>query len=625
MADSGSTPCSARRSAWLPTYLLINAVLSAIPVLVNMEWPAAGDARLFAGVALSAQVGTGMALCGMPGWLLGTIRPLRRWALPTVVILTTLWWMAILIDARVFHQFGFHINGLVIALMLNGGLLAQLGLTTAAWLAGTVGVTALAAAQFLFARRLRNGRGARLHGRWLALLLPLVVVTQAMGIWYDGKGRADAMAGLRAIPWLHTATARRHLVEMGWAVDDRPQRSLARQPARGAALLYPRVPLQCHAQQPLNVLMIVVDSLRHDMLTEAQMPHAFGFAATAWQGRRHYSTGNNTMHGLFGLFYGLPALHTNTMIQHRRGPELLRQLQRHGYAYHLYGGASLHGARMDRAVFVETDAPLHTAPSDVAQDRRDRHVVTQMSAALHAQPTAQPFFGFILLDSAHTPYAVPANAEQRFLPQAATGAHLNTRRSTDPAPLFNRYRNAVLKADTLIGHLLQTLEDTGRSQDTVVIITSDHGESFNDLGQNDWGHNSNFSDVQTRVPMLVRWPGRAPVVESAVTSHMDIAPTLMRHLLSCTNPPTDYAAGLDLFAPLPAERPLLVESWTARAVRVGEQALLIRPYGIDVRDADYRPVEDARAPAHASAAVLEQMQLLQPGALQPPANAEPAG
>lgn len=608
-------------------FLVVNAALSAIPVITNLQWPTAMDARVFTVVALAAQVGTAMAICGLPGLLIGMIRPLRAWALPAVVTLTTLWWVALLIDARVFHQFGFHINSLVIALVLNGGLLGQLGLSPGFWLAAMVGTVTFGMAQLFFARCLRDPRVLRLRGRWLVLvLLPLVLATQALGIWYDARGRTDAMAGLRAIPWLHTATARRHLVELGWAVDDRSQRSLAEQPSQGAALLYPRRPLQCQAQQPLNVLMIVVDSLRYDMVTGEQMPHTFSFAATAWQAGQHYSTGNNTMHGLFGLFYGLPAMHTNTMIHHRRGPELLRQLKRHGYAYHLYGGASLHGARMDRAVFVETDAPLHTAPSHVPQDMRDRHVVAQMVTALHAQPSSQPFFGFILLDSAHTPYAVPADAEQRYMPQAATGAHLKTGRSTDPVPLFNRYRNAVLKADTLIGSLLKTLDDTGLSEDTVVIITSDHGESFNDLGQNDWGHNSNFSDVQTRVPMLVRWPGRTPILESAVTSHMDIAPTLMRHLLSCTNPPAEFSAGLDLFTDLPAERPLLVESWTTRAVRAGSQTLLIRPYGIDVLGNDYLPVENARPPDHTSAVILDQMQLLQPGAVQAAAaRASPAG
>lgn len=615
-----------QRGRWLPAYLMINAALSALPVLYSVEWPSATDARLFVAVALTAQLGLAMLICGLPGLLLDAVRPLRACAPASVAAMTTLWWIALLVDARVFQQFGFHLNGLVIVLMLEGGLLGQLGLTPGLWTALAAGAVGMAAAQWALARHLRRAVGTHLRRRWLVLVLPLVVVTQAQSIWYDAHGRADAMVGLRAIPWMHTATARRNLIDRGWAPELAKTDWATADAAAGSDLSYPRRPLQCDAQRPLNVLMIVVDSLRYDMLSSEQMPHTFRFATSAWRGDQHYSTGNNTMHGLFGLFYGLPALHTNTMIRHRRGPELLRQLQRQGYAMHLYGGASLQGARLDRAVFVETDAALHTASPHTAKDRRDREVTHRMAAALRAQPAGQPFFGFMLLDSAHAPYAVPDSAEQRFQPQSVAGAHIKAGRSTDPGPLFNRYRNAVLKADTLVGQLLQTLEASGHRDDTVVIITSDHGESFNDLGQNDWGHNSNFSDVQTRVPMLIRWPGRSPMAESAVTSHMDIAPTLLRHLLSCSNPPGDHAAGLDLFSALPATRPLLVESWTSRAVRMGAETLLLRPYGIEVRDAAYRPVEGARVAPSASAAVLEQMQLLQPESLQNPGMpVEPTG
>lgn len=612
MTHTRSATLHPHPTAWLPAYLLINAVVSALPVLLNVTWPAATDARLFLTVALASQLTLALTVCCLPGWLLGSIRPLRALALPSVVTLTTLWWIALLIDARVFHQFGFHLNGLVIGLLLSGRLLQQLGVNTVSWLAAGAVLAGMATLQLLFARGLqRRGIAALPRARWLWLLLPLLPITQGLAVWYDAHSRVDAMTGLRPIPWLHTATARRQLAKLGWVQQDSMERQLAGQPS-STALQYPLQPLQCRPERPMNVLMIVVDSLRHDMLTPAQMPNASRFAAQAWHAEQHYSTGNNTMHGLFGLFYGLPALHTNTMIHHRRGPELLRQLDQHGYRFHLYGGASLQGARMDRAVFAQVTAPLHTAPNHVAQDLRDRHVVKQLSAALRQQPADTPYFGFMLLDSAHVPYAVPADAEHRFLPQARSGDHLKTHRGTDPAPLFNRYRNAVLKADTLIGQLLQALDDSGRRDDTVVIITSDHGESFNDLGQNDWGHNGNFSDVQTRVPMAIRWPGRAAAIEPGVTSHMDIAPTLLRHLLACSNPPSDHSAGLDLFGPLPPVRPLLVESWTQRAVRVGPRALLVRPYGVEVRDADYRPVADATSTAAVTAAIIDQMQLLQP-------------
>jgi len=260
---------------------------------------------------------------------------------------------------------------------------------------------------------------------------------------------------------------------------------------------------------------------------------------------------------------------------------------------------------------VQTHAPLHEPPPGTPRDQRDAVVLADLQQALRAQPADRPFFAMVLLDSVHAPYAVPPGAAQPYQPQAAEGDHLRVSARMDPAPLFNRYRNAVLEMDAKIGKVLQALDALGRAEDTVIIITSDHGESFNDLGQNDWGHNSNFSDVQTRVPMLIRWPGRAAVTETAVTSHMDFAPTLLRHLSGCSNPVDDYAAGLDLFSPLPQIRPLLVESWTARALRVGERTVLLRPYGVEVRDAAYRRVDqDSTLDPAINAAIINQMQLL---------------
>lgn len=595
---------------WMPSFVLATTLLTALPVMIIIEWPDAYDARLFAALGLMTHMGLAACACCLPGWLCGRIAPLSFAATPVTLVMATAWILLVLVNMRVFQLFGFHLNALVLALLVQGGLLQQLGLTLGAWVGAAGLALALLLLLRLLVRHLHRVQRHCLAPRWLGVLLPLVLVTQGMAIWFDARGRNDALSAIEAVPWAHTATARRHMVNWGLAPADgnRPPSGTA----QAGTPVHPRSPLQCNADAPLNVLMIVVDSLRHDMLTPAQMPHTFAFAQQAWQAERHYSTGNNTMHGLFGLFYGMPALHTNTMIRHRRGPELVRQLDLHGYDFHLYGGASLHGARLDRAVFAELEAPLHTAPADVPQDRRDRHVTEQLAHAMQAQPAGNPFFGFLLLDSAHTPYAVPAGAEQRFLPQASAGDHLKVTRRTDPTRLFNRYRNAILKADVLVGRTLAALEASGLAERTVVIITSDHGESFNDLGRNDWGHNSNFSDIQVRVPLLVRWPGRAAGVEPATTSHMDLAPTLLRHLLSCTTPIEHYSVGSDLFGPLPPDRPVLVESWTSRAVRFGDATWLLRPYGIEARDARYQPIPGATPDAEVSAALVAQMQVPQP-------------
>jgi len=596
----------------MPLYILVLSVISLLPTLFNLQWPADWDGRLFVLLMAASHHGLMALSCCLPGWACLRWRRLQPLAVPLVVALSGAWLLLVVVDARVYQLFDFHLNGLVWALLLQGGLIQQLGLPKAAWFVVVAVLAGVVLLLWMLVGLLRSVRARRwlLRPRMLLGLLPLLLAGQGMAIWFDANQGGAALAALQAIPWVQTATARRTMVAWGLAAPEPSDDALQAGSDSSTALTYPRRPLQCTEPAPLNVVLLVVDSLRFDMLSPQQMPNLSRLASQAWRAEQHYSTGNNTMHGVFGLFYGLPALHTDTMIHHRRGPVLLEELARNNYQFHLYGGASLQGARLDRAVFVQTDALLETAPAAVPQYLRDRHVVERLRHELRTQDRDRPFFAFALLDGAHTPYAVPEHAERRFLPQARSGDHLKVGRGTDPTPLFNRYRNAVLNVDTLVGDVLQTLQETGLDEHTVVVVTSDHGESFNDLGQDDWGHNSNFSDYQIRVPLVIRWPGRPPAQEGAVTSHMDVAPTLLRHLLGCRNDVSDYSTGLDLFSDLPMRRPLVVESWTSRAVRLGSSTLLLRPYGIEARDAHYQRTDGKPALEPAvRAGIIGQMQL----------------
>ncbi|HVP13512.1 MAG TPA: sulfatase-like hydrolase/transferase, partial [Phycisphaerae bacterium] len=62
-----------------------------------------------------------------------------------------------------------------------------------------------------------------------------------------------------------------------------------------------------------------------------------------------------------------------------------------------------------------------------------------------------------------------------------------------------------------------------------------------------WGHNSSFSEEQTLVPFVLWVPGRAPRKLDRMTSHLDLAATLMP-LLGVKNPPEDYSFGNDLYS-----------------------------------------------------------------------------
>ncbi len=94
---------------------------------------------------------------------------------------------------------------------------------------------------------------------------------------------------------------------------------------------------------------------------------------------------------------------------------------------------------------------------------------------------------------------------------------------------YRRLYYYLLKVvDQAIGRILDALAASGMADDTIVVFTSDHGDLLGAHGglQQKWG---NAFDEATRVPLLVRGPGVAPVAGGVVepTSHVDLIPTLM--------------------------------------------------------------------------------------------------
>ena len=77
-----------------------------------------------------------------------------------------------------------------------------------------------------------------------------------------------------------------------------------------------------------NVLVLVLDSLRGDMLTQENMPRTWAFSQNARVYEDHWSGGNCTRHGIFTLLYGLPGNYWEPTLRSQRSPVLLDVLQR---------------------------------------------------------------------------------------------------------------------------------------------------------------------------------------------------------------------------------------------------------------------------------------------------------
>ncbi|MEE2679936.1 MAG: sulfatase [Myxococcota bacterium] len=107
------------------------------------------------------------------------------------------------------------------------------------------------------------------------------------------------------------------------------------------------------------------------------------------------------------------------------------------------------------------------------------------------------------------------------------------------------YRAEVGYVDEQVGRLLNAVEATGLADRAVVVFTADHGESLGEHGV--WfAHGSRLTDEQVRVPLLVRIPGREPVLREDPVSLVDLMPSLLS--LAGEGAAFPGGPGRDLFA-----------------------------------------------------------------------------
>ena len=100
-----------------------------------------------------------------------------------------------------------------------------------------------------------------------------------------------------------------------------------------------------------------------------------------------------------------------------------------------------------------------------------------------------------------------------------------------PAPanfgreLMDKYDGEVRFVDDYLGQLVSALDATGRADDTIVLVTSDHGEAFREHGYYFHGHTVYNEEIA--VPLIMRIPGVSPRVRDARVALVDILPTLL--------------------------------------------------------------------------------------------------
>ena len=189
------------------------------------------------------------------------------------------------------------------------------------------------------------------------------------------------------------------------------------------------------------------------------------------------------------------------------------------------------------------------APELTSWGAEDRYLIDRLIQWIDEKP-GQPFLAYCWTDQTHHPYTRrPGSRRLDFFAGLAKPPH--------PEAL-TRYLNVLHETDEHLGRLFAALRERGLADDTLVVITGDHGEAFGDP-HDQQGHGFSVYQEEVNVPLMIWNPRLFPEPRrmSGIGGHVDLNPTVA-DILGADIP--DAWQGHSLFASARPERTFFVAS-----------------------------------------------------------------
>ncbi len=140
-----------------------------------------------------------------------------------------------------------------------------------------------------------------------------------------------------------------------------------------------------------------------------------------------------------------------------------------------------------------------------------------------------PFFLMLNLQNSHIPYEVPADFPRHYSKREEdfefTFAYLKPEQVQNAR---DRYSDSLRYVDHQLGRLIDHLKETGQWDNTVFVLTGDHGQGFMEHGF--FTHGRELYNEVMRVPLVVHAPGLDPRSDGRLAQHVDVPPTICQIL-----------------------------------------------------------------------------------------------
>ncbi|MEZ8195104.1 DUF3413 domain-containing protein [Vibrio cortegadensis] len=367
-------------------------------------------------------------------------------------------------------------------------------------------------------------------GRPLAAVFFLsFMASHVVYIWADAYFYGPITSQKANFPLSYPMTAKSFMEKHGLLDRDEYLKRLEQNENNVDLVRYPLETIKFNRRgENLNVLIVSVNNLRADMLNAETMPNSYQFAQDNLNFTNHYSSSND-MYGMFGLFYGLPSSYASSIKAQGTSPILLSVLEDQGYSTGLFSGDNFDDTLYSEVIFRSQQLANQQENSD-NELHSDSSAINNWDIWVQNQASS-PWFSFIELTTVDN--------------FSDYGDHTDTLEASDRFQVD--YAKSAQAADIELGKLYASLNELELLQNTIVVITSNHGSEFNETQTNSWGSNGNYSRYQLQVPMVIHWPGKLAAQFTHQSSHLDFSVTLLQDLLGVSSNPNDFSSGKSLF------------------------------------------------------------------------------
>ncbi|MFC0142026.1 LPS biosynthesis-modulating metalloenzyme YejM [Erwinia mallotivora] len=497
---------------WFALFNILFAFILGSRYLFVSDWPASLAGRIYAFTSwighFSFIVFAAYLLIIFPLTFVVMSQRLLRFL---SAIVATAGLTLLLVDSAVFNRFHLHLNPMVWELVINPDQ-SELARD---WQLMFISVPAIFLVEMLFAtwswQKLRS-LNRRRFGKPLAVLFIVAFCTShVMYIWADANFYRPITMQRSNLPLSYPMTARRFLEKHGLLDEQEYQRRLVEQgDPEALSVAYPLNNITFrNGGTRSNLLVLTVEGLNAATLPK-YLPGLAQFASQNVSFMQHYSAGSTPDSGLFGLFYGISPAYMDGVLSARMPSALMDALNRQGYQFGLFASDGFASPLYRQALLADYSLP----PS---RSQSDEQTVAQWQSWLEGQKNSKsPWFSYLSLSG-------------------------KNESDNTPEKYLRHYQRNMVDVDKQIQSVLSSLQNKGLLDNTVVVITAQHGTALD--GNTSMGNRANL-----RVPLVVHWPGTPAQQINKLSDHQDVMTTLMQRLLHVSNPGYDYSQGEDLFA-----------------------------------------------------------------------------